>query len=160
MDSGYAEDLGSHYKETAVFGELTYAINPGLRATAGARRVLTFGLDGDADVDARAGDLLVARAARQPAVIRVARNVEEHMALRDISVARGKQALDAMNPLCTLRYSATHVNKHHMVYRLDAVDAYERRLVKQIEVASATNARPGSAHNLQFIVTGMASNTR
>jgi len=42
-----------------------------------------------------------------------------------------------MNPLCTLRYSATHADKHHMVYRLDAVDAYERRLVKQIEVASA-----------------------
>ena len=37
----------------------------------------------------------------------------------------GKTALDAMNPLCTLRYSATHVDKHHMVYRLDAVDAYE-----------------------------------
>lgn len=51
---------------------------------------------------------------------------------------RGKEALEAMNPLCTLRYSATHVNKHHMVYRLDAVDAYERKLVKQIEVASAT----------------------
>ena len=41
-----------------------------------------------------------------------------------------------MNPLCTLRYSATHVDKHHMVFRLDAVDAYERKLVKQIEVAS------------------------
>ena len=51
---------------------------------------------------------------------------------------RGKEALDAMNPLCTLRYSATHVDKHHMVYRLDAVDAYEKKLVKQIEVASAT----------------------
>lgn len=50
----------------------------------------------------------------------------------------GKTALDAMNPLCTLRYSATHVDKHHMVYRLDAVDAYERKLVKQIEVAAAT----------------------
>lgn len=50
----------------------------------------------------------------------------------------GKAALDAMNPLCTLRYSATHTNKHHMVYRLDAVDAYERKLVKQIEVAAAT----------------------
>lgn len=50
----------------------------------------------------------------------------------------GKEALSAMNPLCTLRYSATHVDKHHMVYRLDAVDAYERKLVKQIEVASAT----------------------
>lgn len=49
---------------------------------------------------------------------------------------RGKEALDAMNALCTLRYSATHVDKHHMVYRLDAVDAYERKLVKQIEVAS------------------------
>jgi len=50
---------------------------------------------------------------------------------------RGKEALGAMNPLCTLRYSATHADKHHMVYRLDAVDAYERKLVKQIEVAAA-----------------------
>lgn len=49
---------------------------------------------------------------------------------------QGKKALDAMNPLCTLRYSATHVDKHHMVYRLDAVDAYDQGLVKQIEVAS------------------------
>lgn len=49
-----------------------------------------------------------------------------------------------MNPLCTLRYSATHVDKHHMVYRLDAVDAYERKLVKQIEVASP---RIEGAHN-------------
>lgn len=48
----------------------------------------------------------------------------------------GKGALAAMNPMCTLRYSATHVDKHHMVYRLDAVDAFERGLVKQIEVAS------------------------
>ena len=50
----------------------------------------------------------------------------------------GRRALDRMNPLCTLRYSATHVDQYHMVYRLDAVDAYERKLVKQIEVASAT----------------------
>src|SRR5580698_4091644 len=50
---------------------------------------------------------------------------------------RGKQALGEMNPLCTLRYSATHVEKHQMVFRLDAVDAYERKLVKQIEVAAA-----------------------
>lgn len=49
---------------------------------------------------------------------------------------QGKKALEAMNPLCTLRYSATHVDKHHMVYRLDAVDAYEKQLVKQIEIAS------------------------
>lgn len=51
---------------------------------------------------------------------------------------RGRKALERMHPLCTLRYSATHADKHHMVYRLDAVDAYEQRLVKQIEVASGT----------------------
>jgi len=50
----------------------------------------------------------------------------------------GKTALDAMNPLCTLRYSATHVDRHQMVYRLDAVDAHDKGLVKQIEVAAAT----------------------
>jgi len=61
---------------------------------------------------------------------------------------RGKEALDAMNPLCTLRYSATHFDKHHMLFRLDAVDAYERRLVKQIEVASATVE---GAHNKPFV---------
>ncbi len=49
---------------------------------------------------------------------------------------RGRKALGAMAPLCTLRYSATHVDKHHMVYRLDAVDAYERGLVKQVEIAA------------------------
>ena len=51
---------------------------------------------------------------------------------------RGKNAMTRMHPLCTLRYSATHVDKHNMVYRLNAVDAYEQKLVKQIEVASAT----------------------
>jgi type III restriction enzyme len=60
----------------------------------------------------------------------------------------GKAALDAMSPLCTLRYSATHADKHHMVYRLDAVDAYERKLVKQIEVASATIE---GAHNRPYV---------
>jgi len=70
---------------------------------------------------------------------------------------RGKEALDAMNPLCTLRYSATHVDKHHMVYRLDAVDAYERKLVKQIEVASATVEQ---AHNKPFVRLVSVSNKR
>lgn len=50
---------------------------------------------------------------------------------------KGKEALNAMQPLCTLRYSATHKQAYHMVYRLDAVEAYQRELVKQIEVAAA-----------------------
>jgi len=60
----------------------------------------------------------------------------------------GKKALEAMNPLCTLRYSATHVNEHHMTYRLDAVDAYDRGLVKQIEVASL---EIDSGHNKPYV---------
>jgi type III restriction enzyme len=68
---------------------------------------------------------------------------------------RGKEALDAMNPLCTLRYSATHVDKHQMVYRLDAVDAYDRKLVKQIEVASL---EVEGGHNKAYLRFLSASN--
>ena len=50
---------------------------------------------------------------------------------------KGKKAMERMNPLCNLRYSATPKEAHHMVFKLDAVDAYERKLVKQIEVAAA-----------------------
>ena len=70
---------------------------------------------------------------------------------------RGKEALGAMEPLCTLRYSATHLEKHHMVYRLDAVDAWERKLVKQIEVASATVE---DAHNKPYVRLISTSNRR
>ena len=70
---------------------------------------------------------------------------------------RGKEALSAMNPLCTLRYSATHIDQHHMVYRLDAVDAYERKLVKQIEVASAIVE---NAHNRPYVRLISTSNRR
>jgi type III restriction enzyme len=46
-----------------------------------------------------------------------------------------KSALKDLNPLCTLRYSATHKNEYNLVYRLDPVDAHEQGLVKQIVVA-------------------------
>lgn len=49
---------------------------------------------------------------------------------------KAKEAIKSLNPLATLRYSATHTTKHNLVYKLDAVDAYEMELVKQIEVAS------------------------
>jgi type III restriction enzyme len=70
---------------------------------------------------------------------------------------RGKEALGEMLPLCTLRYSATHADKHHMVYRLDAVDAYEHKLVKQIEVAAA---HVEGGHNKPFVRLVSASNKR
>lgn len=50
---------------------------------------------------------------------------------------KAQDAIKALNPLCTLRYSATHKNSYNLVYRLDPVRAFELRLVKQIVVASA-----------------------
>ena len=51
---------------------------------------------------------------------------------------KAKDAIAALNPLCCLRYSATHRNPYNLMYKLDSVDAYELKLVKQIEVATAT----------------------
>jgi len=45
-----------------------------------------------------------------------------------------QEALANFNPLFCLNYSATHVQHHNLVYVLDAVDAYNKRLVKKIEV--------------------------
>lgn len=70
---------------------------------------------------------------------------------------KGRQALARMKPMCTLRYSATHADKHAMVYRLDAIDSYEQRLVKQIEVASGTVV---GANNKPFVRLVSAKNTR
>src|SRR3989339_1420467 len=47
-----------------------------------------------------------------------------------------KRAIENLNLLCTLRYSATHINRYNMVYSLDPVKAYDLGLVKQIEVDS------------------------
>jgi len=51
---------------------------------------------------------------------------------------KAQEAIRALNPLCTLRYSATHKNPYNLVYKLDPIRAYELRLVKQIVVASVT----------------------
>ncbi|MBV6523129.1 MAG: hypothetical protein MNPFHGCM_03297 [Gemmatimonadaceae bacterium] len=50
---------------------------------------------------------------------------------------KAQEAIKALNPLCTLRYSATHRNPYNLVYRLDPIRAFELKLVKQIVVASA-----------------------
>ncbi|ELM3643205.1 type III restriction-modification system endonuclease [Flavobacterium psychrophilum] len=49
----------------------------------------------------------------------------------------GERTLESMqdfNPLFTLRYSATHKVEYNKVFRLDALDAYNRKLVKKIQV--------------------------
>ncbi len=49
---------------------------------------------------------------------------------------QAKKAIASLNPLCTLRYSATHRNRYNLVYKLDPVQAYDLKLVKRIEVSS------------------------
>jgi len=49
---------------------------------------------------------------------------------------KAKEAIASLNPLCVLRYSATHREKINLLYRLTPVDAYQMGLVKQIAVSS------------------------
>lgn len=49
-----------------------------------------------------------------------------------------KEALKQFNPLFTLRYSATHKEDYNKIYRLDALDAYNKKLVKKIRVKGIT----------------------
>ena len=49
---------------------------------------------------------------------------------------KAQEAIASLNPLCVLRYSATHRNRINLLYRLTPVDAYQMGLVKQISVSS------------------------
>lgn len=53
-----------------------------------------------------------------------------------------KERLKEFNPLFTLRYSATHKSDsiYNMVYRLDAMEAYNKKLVKKIAVKGITES--------------------
>src|SRR5690625_3416421 len=49
---------------------------------------------------------------------------------------RSQEAIASLHPMCCLKYSATHIKPKNVVYRLNAVDAHDLQLVKQIEVIS------------------------
>lgn len=70
---------------------------------------------------------------------------------------KAKEALGYLNPLCTLRYSATHRKKDRycMMYKLDSVDAYDQKLVKQIVVAGVGVEH---SHNKAYVKLISASN--
>ncbi|MCD1653058.1 MULTISPECIES: DEAD/DEAH box helicase family protein [Halomonadaceae] len=59
-----------------------------------------------------------------------------------------RKALRDLNPLCTLRYSATHKNPYNLLYKLDPVQAYDLGLVKQIEV---DGVEPDVSYNQAFV---------
>lgn len=58
-----------------------------------------------------------------------------------------KAAITDLNPLCTLRYSATHKNYFNLLYKLGPIKAYDLGLVKKIEVDSiVSNKTYNDAH--------------
>ncbi len=73
-----------------------------------------------------------------------------------------KKAISELNPLCTLRYSATHKEKYNPVFKLDSIAAYEKKLVKQIEVATVgitknTNTEYIKVVNIKASKTGVTA---
>lgn len=64
-----------------------------------------------------------------------------------------KQRLKEFNPLLTLRYSATHKadSIYNMVYRLDAMDAYNKRLVKKIAVKGISETGTNATNSYVYL---------
>ncbi|UQS81815.1 DEAD/DEAH box helicase family protein [Bombilactobacillus folatiphilus] len=62
-----------------------------------------------------------------------------------------KDAINKLNPAIGFRYSATHRDKSYpTIYRLNAVDAYNQQLVKQIEVSSLEVDENGNRDHLKL----------
>ena len=60
-----------------------------------------------------------------------------------------KERLKEFNPLLTLRYSATPKEMYNLIYRLDAMDAYNKKLVKKISVKGITES--GTTATTSFV---------
>lgn len=54
--------------------------------------------------------------------------------------SKSLEALDDLEPLFTLRYSATHKKLYNQIYKLDSYDAYKNNLVKNIAVKTVNSA--------------------
>lgn len=66
-------------------------------------------------------------------------------------------AIENLNPLCTLRFSATHRNRYNLIYSLNPVKAYDLGLVKQIEVDSIMEE---NAYNDAFVAVESITATK
>lgn len=75
---------------------------------------------------------------------------------QNMETSLAKQAIDTLNPLFILRYSATHKNPYHKIYSLNPIEAYNQKLVKQIEVLPvlAQNDVNGAYIVLKEIISG------
>ena len=78
-----------------------------------------------------------------------------------ISTPTRKKAINSLNPLATIRYSATHKKdeKINMMYKLDAVDAYDQKLVKQIELGTVETQGANSQAYIKLLAVRSRKNT-
>ena len=70
---------------------------------------------------------------------------------------KAKEAIRSLNPMCVLRYSATHREKINLLYRLTSVDAFQLGLVKQISVFSS---QVEGGHNQAYVRLLSVSNEK
>ncbi len=72
---------------------------------------------------------------------------------QSVEGAQTKERLKEFCPLFTLRYSATHKadSIYNMVYRLDAMEAYNKHLVKKIEVKGVTQSGNTAANGYVYL---------
>jgi len=66
---------------------------------------------------------------------------------------KSRRAIGNLNPMATLRYSATHRNPYNLLYKLDRIKAYDLRLVKRIEVASVRSTTASTTHIVKLLKT-------
>lgn len=121
-DSGNLTDIDNYSQNSGISAMIInmQAFNVGKKGTKASRRILEelddFGSRRPIDVIA----------ANRPILI-----LDEPQKMGGQATQKN---LQQFNPLFSLNYSATHKDHHDLVYVLDAVDAYNEKLVKRIEV--------------------------
>ena len=101
------------------------------------------------NIDAFAGDGVVINQVREQGIAPIEFIQATHPIVivdepQNFETETRRAALANLNPLCCLRYSATHKEAYDLIYKLDPVRAYDLGLVKQIEVDSVVEAHANS----------------
>ena len=65
--------------------------------------------------------------------------------------SKSLKAIEELQPLFTLRYSATHKQLYHQIYKLDSYGAYQRNLVKRIEVKTVHGVMPKDYPYIRYV---------
>lgn len=74
------------------------------------------------------------------------------------NTAKSKEAIKSLNPSVIFRYSATHKSKYPLLYKLGPVEAYDEKLVKQIEVAGIKTENDGNDAYMRLVSVSNKSN--